>query len=335
MGRIVIVRLFALPVQIAAITALIFVLMEVMPGDPIQMMLGEHGSSPEQIENLRAMYGLDKPLHVRYVLYLSRLFKGTLGSSLRSRGPVLKDIARYFPASLEIILLGVLIAYPLGIFIGSLAAAKKGIIDSLSRFFALLGSSAPVFWSAIVLQIVFFSKLNWFPAIGRLDVNIAAPKVVTGLLLFDSLLGGNWPTLGNCIHHLFLPVTTLVLFQVAVSIRMTRASMLEVIGQPYVTTARSKGLREATVIVKHALRNSLVSLVTTWGIETGKLISGLAVIETVFAWPGLGRYIVQSVLFHDYYSILGSVVVLLVFVVLLNTIADIAYVRLNPKLRYE
>ena len=337
MLSIVLRRLIILPIVIAVVAAIMFILVDYMPGDPILLMLGETTASKQQIQKLRDKYNLDAPLYKRYFTYLRGFFlELDLGESLRTRQAVRQDIARYFPASVELILLAVLIAYPLGIILGSLAAAKKGcFVDSAVRFLAFGATSAPVFWIALLLQIIFFAQLGWLPAHGQFGARVTIPPRVTGFMILDTLIHCQWNACCDHLIHLILPTLTLALFQLAVSIRMTRAGMIEALQQPYIATARSKGLAEGIVIRKHALKNSLIPLITTWGTETATLAGGLVIIETIFAWPGFGSYILHSVLFHDYYAITSSVIILLIFVSVVNLIADLMYNLLNPQLRYE
>jgi peptide/nickel transport system permease protein len=325
---------YSLVVLLGTITV-IFFLTRAIPADPVLALMGEF-SSPEQIADMRERWGLDKPLFTQYGLYLKQLVvEHDLGVSFHSHRPVITDIKDYLPASLELAILGVLVAYPLGILLGGIAAVRKGRpADEIVRIASLLGASAPLFWTAILLQVV-AAKTNWLPLIGRLDLGVTRPTHVTGSYLLDALLTANWSALGSGMFHILLPVITIVLFQTAISTRMTRAGMLEVLGQDYIRTARAKGLPERVVIMKHALKNGAISLITLWAIEAPKVVATMVVVEAVFAWPGIGRYFVESVIYMDYPAIMGATLAIAVIVILFNVAADLLYTFVDPRIAHD
>ncbi|MEW6398947.1 MAG: ABC transporter permease [Bacillota bacterium] len=332
----VIVRRLALLVLVLfGITLITFVLSNVVPVDPIVAKLGEK-ARPELVEKMRKEWGFDKPLPVQYVRYVAGLLRGDLGVSIRTRRPVAQDLRDYFPATMELATVAIIISVCLGIPVGVIAAVRKDrLIDHLTRVFALGGASMPIFWMALLLLLLLYYRLGWLPGTGRLDILLAEPPRVTGLLFVDSLLARDWAALASAARHILLPAFCLGYFSTAVIARMTRSSMLEVVRQDYIRTARSKGLAERVVIYKHALKNALIPTTTVIGLAYGSLLSGAVLTETIFGWPGMGRYATNSVLNVDIPAVLGVTLLSALVYALANLAVDVVYVFLDPRIRYQ
>lgn len=317
------------------VSVLTFFIAHVVPGDPVLVALGEHARE-EQIVAYRRAYGLDRPVPVQYAVYMSRLTRGDLGISIRTRRPVADDLQEFLPATIELSSAAWLVALLLGIPAGILSAVfKDRTFDHLSRLGALIGASFPVFWLGLLLLGAFYYRLRWLPGPGRLDVVISPPQLRTGLLLVDAVLAGDWEALRNALRHLVLPALTLGLFSTAVIARMTRSAMLEVLYQDYIRTARAKGLREGRVVALHALKNAMIPTLTIIGISFGSLLSGAVLTETIFAWPGLGRYATASAISLDFPAVMGVTLVVAVVYTQVNLVVDLIYARLDPRVRYE
>jgi peptide/nickel transport system permease protein len=327
-------RLLFMVFVLWGVSVITFFLARVAPGDPARLIAGPHANA-EAIANVRAIYGLDKPLPVQYVQYLGGLLHGDLGTSFVTRRPVAEDLLAFFPATLELSLFALLVGSTIGIAIGVLSALRVGsAIDGASRFIAVAGLSMPAFWLAILLQLVVYSRLQLLPLGGRLDTGMAAPPHVTGLMTIDSLLAGQLPTFVASIRHLILPVVTLALAEVGLMARVVRTSMLEVVGADFMRTAAAKGLTNRRIIIRHGLRNALLPAVTILGLETALLAGGVFLVETIFAWPGVGQYAYNAIRASDYNAIMGVTVAGAVIYVGINLIVDIAYLRLDPRIRY-
>jgi peptide/nickel transport system permease protein len=290
------------------VTLLVFLMAWVTPGDPVVAMLGEasQGISREALEDLRMELGLDRPLPVQYVGYVAGLLRGDLGTSVRSRRPVLAEIRDRLPATLELALAALSIAVALGVTLGVLAAVRKRTwVDGAAIAVALVGVSIPVFWSGFLLMIVFALELGWLPASGR----------------------GTW-------RHLVLPAVTVGVSSAAFIARITRGAVLEALAQDYVRTAKAKGLAPRRVVLRHALRNALLPIVTVVGLQLGGLLGGAVLTETVFAWPGVGRLLVDAIVARDLPLVQGSVLVVSLLFILVNLAVDLSYAAINPKVRY-
>ena len=290
------------------VTLLVFLMAWVTPGDPVIAMLGEasQGISRQALEDLRRELGLDRPLPVQYVDYVAGLLRGDLGDSIRSRRPVLAEIRDRLPATLELALAALAIAVALGVTLGVLAAVRKRTwVDGAAIAVALVGVSIPVFWSGFLLMIVFALELGWLPASGR----------------------GTW-------RHLVLPAVTVGVSSAAFIARITRGAVLEALAQDYVRTAKAKGLAPCRVVLRHALRNALLPIVTVVGLQLGGLLGGAVLTETVFAWPGVGRLLVDAIVARDLPLVQGSVLVVSLLFILVNLAVDLSYAAINPKVRY-
>jgi peptide/nickel transport system permease protein len=320
-------------IALLGITILVFVLSHVVPGDPARLAAGPQARE-EQVESVRKEYGLDKPLAQQYLIYMKNLLKGDLGKSLQSRRPVVEDLRDYFPATLELTLIASIIAIIGGILLGMVSALKQNqFLDHFSRIFSLTGISMPVFWLGLLLVLLFYRDLSWLPFGGRLDASLTPPTHITGLYLLDSVLTGNWETFWSALAYLVLPSISLSLGSLGVIARMTRASLLEVIPQDYVRTARAKGLQEKAIIYGHVLRNALFPIITISGLQIGSLLSGAFLVEVIFSWPGLGTYAMKAILFLDYNGIIGVTLLIGLVYMLTNLLVDILYFVVDPRVR--
>ncbi len=327
-------RLFLMIPTLIGVTVITFTVSRLIPGDPIAVSLGPYASQ-EQIQLLRAKWGLDKPLYLQYLLYLRNLSRGDLGVSIHSKRAVLDDLKDFFPATFELTTASMLISILLGIPIGVIAAVRKNRWpDFVTRLYALTGVSMPVFWLGLLLLLVFYLKLGWLPGVGRLDPNLLPPTPITGLYLLDSLITANWKVFFNALKHILLPAFSLSCVIMATISRMTRASMLEVMRENYIKAARAKGLSERIVVYRHALSNSLIPVVTIIGVMYGVCLAGAVLTESIFSWPGLGRYAVKAITFLDLDAIMGFTLVATLIYVFLNLIVDIAYVVIDPRIKY-
>ena len=334
MGRYLLRRLVTLTITLAGIMVITFFTSLVIPLDPLASLAGPQ-ASPETVERLRVLYGFDQPLYVQFGRYAARLARGDLGVSFQTSRPVLKDILTYFPATLELATFAILVGIGVGIPLGVLSAVYKNrAIDQFCRLLSLIGVSTPVFWLGLVLMLVFYFKLGWLPEPGRLDIMLLEPTRVTGVLLVDSALARDWEVFADALKHLVLPASVLGLVGVAGISRITRSSMLEVLSQEYIKTARIKGLSEFPVIVRHALRNALVPTVTVVGLTYGLLLEGSVLTETIFSWPGLGRYLANAFLTLDLNTIVGGTMFVALTFCIVNLLVDLAYAFLNPKITY-
>lgn len=317
------------------VSVLTFFIAHVVPGDPVLVALGEHARD-DQIVAYRRAYGLDRPVPVQYAVYIRRLLTGDLGISIRTRRPVADDLRQFLPATVELGTSAWLVALALGIPAGILSAVfRDRMFDHLSRVAALIGASLPVFWLGLLLLATFYYRLRWLPGPGRLDIALTPPAARTGLLIIDATLAGDVQALRDAARHLVLPALTLGLFSTAVIARMTRSAMLEVLFQDYIRTARAKGLREGRVVTLHALKNAMIPTLTIIGISFGSLLSGAVLTETIFAWPGLGRYATTSAISLDFPAVMGVTLVVAVLYTVVNLFVDILYARLDPRVRYE
>jgi peptide/nickel transport system permease protein len=324
--------LLTIPILLG-VSMLVFFMLHSAGGDPATLMLGSR-ADPDAIAELRAELGLDRPLWVQYIDFLSGAARGDFGRSYRSNSPVVAEIAARFPATIELAVAAMGIAVVVGVAVGTVAAVRRHtVFDYLSSAGVLLGISIPTFWLGIILIIVFGLWLRWLPISGRVDPRLGADPSVP-FLTVTSLLQGNWAVAGDAFRHLILPALTLAAWPAAIVARMTRASLLESLGQDYARTARGKGLPERLIVVRHAARNALLPVLTVVGLEFGTLLGGAVVTETIFAWPGLGQLTVAAIGARDYQVIQGVVVLLAAVFVVLNLMVDVLYAVLDPRIRY-
>jgi len=324
---------YLIPVLIG-VTLLVFFISHAIPGDPARMMAGQKASR-QAVENLRHSMGLDRPLPEQYVRFLWGLFHGDLGTSIRNQRPVVEDLADFFPATLELTLASMILCIAVGLPLGIISAVRRNRpIDHISRVFSVFGVSMPVFWLGLMLLLLFYRNLGWLPGSGRLDVGINPPIHVTGLYLIDSLLEGSWSKFFNALQHILLPAFCLSYVYLAIITRIVRSSMISVMGQDYITTARANGLAESIVILKHSFKNSLIPTVTITGLSIGELLGGAILTETIFNWPGMGKYVVDSVNFLDFPAIMGFTLVVSFAYVMINLLVDVLYAFLDPQIKY-
>jgi len=319
---------------IFGVTLITFVISHVVPADPVVAYLGEH-APPALVEKVRHQIGLDRPLPVQYVLYLKDLFRGNLGTSIMDNRPVSVDLGQYLPATVELSTAAMLVAIAIGVPTGIVSALYKDRWpDQVARVFALGGTSLPVFYVALLLIGLLYSRLGILPGPGQLGIYTPSPPHLTGMVAVDALLSGSWETLWDALRHLVLPAFVLGYFSAGLITRMTRGSLLEVLRQDYVRTARAKGVAEHRVVLRHALRNALLPTVTVIGLAYGSLLSGAVLTETIFSWPGLGRYATNSVTSVDIPAVLGVTLVIAVIYSVANLVVDILYAYLDPQIRY-
>ncbi|MFO1303812.1 MAG: ABC transporter permease [Burkholderiales bacterium] len=314
-------------------TLVVFLITSLVPGDPIIAMLGDLAASkPEIVAEYRAKWGLDLPLWKQYWIFLTRLFQGDLGVSISTQRPVLTDILQYAPATIELGTIAFVLSIVIGIPFGIVAAIKRDSwVDHAARFVSLIGVSSPVFWLAFIALTVFYGWLQIAPGPGRLDPIDLPPPTVTGFFLLDSVIAGDWEALRGSITHLVLPSLVLCAATLGLITRMTRASMLETLGQDYVRVARAKGLRERAVIVGHALPNALIPVITLAGLAYANLLTGTVMTETIFSWPGLGRYTFRSAVSLDLPAIMGMTLVFAIVYLLVNLVVDLSYALVDPR----
>jgi len=312
-----------------------FFIARVIPADPVGAILGPN-APPEAVEQERARWGLDKPIHVQYITYLWGVLHGDMGVSIRTRRPVLDDILRFLPNTVELAVVALVIGVTMGIALGIVSAVKNGhIIDHSGRIFAIIGLSMPAFWLGLLLLLLFYYKLGILPGVGQIPYYVLRPPRATGFLILDCLIAGDFSTLWSYLLHLIMPAMTLGWISTAAITRITRSSMLEVFQEEYINTARMKGLRESIVIMKHAFKNAVIPTITIIGIRIASLLEGAVLTETVFAWPGLGRYATWSFLALDFNAVVGVTVFIAFLYSFSNLIVDLLYAYLNPLIRYE
>ena len=334
MIRFIIQRLLlAIPV-LFGVTLIIFTLTFVLPGDPARSAADRY-ATPEQVEAVRIRLGLDKPFHEQYLSYLGRLAHGDLGTSIESRKPVIEDMAKFLPATFELMLMAmtitVLIGIPLGVITGS---GRRSWTNSLVRFLSVVGVGMPVFWSGLLLQLIFFGKLGLLPLDGRLSAGATPPPRLTGMYTIDALLAAQWATFGDALKHLILPALTLSFGLVASIARITHSSMLEVMRQDYIRTARAKGLSDQVVLYRHSLKNAFVPVLTTLGLQVGFLLAGSVLVENIFSWGGIGTYAWSGIFRLDIPVIMAVALATAVIFVFSNLVIDVLYTVVDPRIRH-
>ncbi len=333
MIRYVASRLITAVVMVVLASLTIFLIANTVPGDPVLTQLGDlAASNPAIVAEFRAKWGLDLPLWQRYWIFLSGLVQGDFGQSIASRRPVVADIIDYAPATIELASCAFILALGIGLPLGVLAAVKRDSwIDHLARAISLVGVSAPTFWLAFIMLAIFYGALDWAPGPGRLDPISFPPTRVTGLLLIDSLLAGDKELFWDAAAHLVLPSIVLASATLGLITRTTRAAMLEALAQDYVRVARAKGLRRWLVIGGHALPNAMLPVVTLGGLAYANLLTGAVLTETVFSWPGLGRYTFRSATTVDFPAIMAITTIVAAVFVVVNLLVDLSYAVLDPR----
>jgi peptide/nickel transport system permease protein len=328
-------RLVLMIPMLMGITLLLFVVTHIVPVDPLAVILTEKSmEDPEAVAAATAKWGLDKPLPEQYLIYLTNLVQGNMGTSFKTKNPVFQDLKTFLPATIELAIFSFIFAILLGLPLGIISAVRSGRpVDHFTRVFSLLGASMPPFWSGLLVLFVFYYTLGWAPGPGRIDARITPPDQVTGLFLVDSLISGNTEAFWSSLSHLILPCIILGWFTLALISRISRSSIMEVMTQDYIRTARAKGQIERLVITRHALRNGLIPLVTLMGLAFAGLMSGAIMTETIFAWPGIGRYAVDASANLDYPAISGVTLLIAVIYMFVNLFVDILYTFLDPRIR--
>lgn len=327
-------RILILIPTLLGVSIIVFLMLHITPGDPAELLLGER-ATPESLDAMREHLGLKQPLYVQYGLFLKRLLKGDLGETIWTRQKVWVEVKQRFPATIELSFAAMVISCCLGMIFGIISATKQySIFDYLSMLGALVGVSMPIFWLGLVLMLLFSIHLGWLPVSGRLSVGVDL-EAVTHFHVLDALITRNWPALRDALWHLVLPAVTLSTIPLAIVARMTRSSMLEVLRQDYIKTARAKGLSQGRVILKHALRNALIPVVTTIGLQFGILLGGAILTETIFAWPGVGKWMYDAVVQRDYMVIQGGTLFIAAIFVVINLVVDVLYAVINPRIRVQ
>ncbi|MBF0209940.1 MAG: ABC transporter permease subunit [Desulfamplus sp.] len=316
------------------ITLLTFSLVHLIPGDPVELLAGERGIDPERHAQMKVAFGLDKPLPIQYLNYITNVFKGDLGKSFVTKKPVLKEFMTLFPATLELSLCAMIFAVLVGLPVGVIAGVKRGtVFDHSVMAVSLTGYSMPIFWWGLLLILFFSVHLGWTPVSGRLSP-LFWIDADTGFMLIDALKSNEAGAFKSALSHLILPSIVLGTIPLAVIARMTRSSMLEVLKEDYVRTARAKGLSPARVILVHALRNALIPVITVIGLQIGVLLAGAILTETIFAWPGVGKWIVESINRRDYPVVQGGILIISSLIIFVNLLVDMLYGVVNPRIRH-
>lgn len=318
-----------------ALMFITFVMIRLVPGDPIEVRRGERGIDPERLALLRHEMGLDQPIWKQFLDYVSDILHGNFGVSLVSKTPVFEEFLKLFPATLELTLCAMLFAVLLGVPAGVIAAARRGgVYDQSLMGLALTGYSMPIFWWGLILILVMSNTLGLTPVSGRVDLIKYFYPPVTGFALIDSVISGQKGAFWDAVRHLILPTIVLGTVPLAVIARMTRSSMLEVLEEDYVRTARAKGLSARRVIGVHALRNALIPVVTVIGLQAGTLLAGAVLTETIFSWPGVGKWLIESIGRRDYPALQGGIMLIATIVIIFNLLIDFIYGLINPRIRH-
>ena len=317
------------------ITIVAFGFVRILPGDPVLLMAGERGLTPERYEKLLNEFGYNRPIWEQYFDYLWKLLHGDMGYSLVTKQPVFSEFFTLFPATVELAICAMLLAILLGLPAGIISASKRGSFsDQAIMGTALVGYSMPIFWWGLLLIIVFSGWLGWTPVSGRISLMYYFEQN-TGFMLIDSLISNQQGAFGSAVKHLILPTVVLATIPLAVIARQTRSAMLEILGEDYVRTARSKGLSVWRVIYIHALRNAMIPVVTVIGLSVGTLLAGAILTETIFSWPGIGKWMVDSISRRDYPVVQGGLLLIAAIVMVVNLLVDMTYGIINPRIRYE
>lgn len=343
-------RLISIIPTLIGVTFVIFMFQRLIPGDPAVAMLGEHATE-ENVERIREQFGLNRPVFLdrdalaqgdlegffdsQYIRYLSRLVRLDLGESIHRRIPVGETLAIRFPATFELAFLSLLISLIVGVPVGIISASRRNsLLDGITMIGSLVGVSMPIFWLGLLEIMLFAVFLGWLPSGGRLSSNIKV-DVVTNFVLIDSLLTNNMPAFVDAVKHILMPAAALGTIPMAIIARMTRSSMLDVLQEDYIRTAKAKGLTERVVLIKHALRNALLPVITIIGIQAGTLLSGAVLTETIFSWPGIGKWVYDAILGRDYPIVQGATLLIAVIFLVTNILVDISYAMLDPRIRYD
>jgi peptide/nickel transport system permease protein len=333
-GQYAVKRFITIVPVLLGVSIIVFSFIHLIPGDPAVAMLGER-ATPQRVAEVRAQLGLDKPLYQQYLIYAGRVLRGDLGASILRGDPVLVDLLRRFPATVELGLSAICIAICIGIPMGIVSAVwRNSPFDGASRLVALTGVSMPIFWLGLMLAWFFGVVLGWLPTGFRLGTDVTL-RSITNFTILDSLLTENWAALRSALRHLVLPALALSTIPMAVIARMTRASLLEVLSQDYIRTAEAKGLPKLSVILQHGMRNALLPVMTVTGLQIGRLLAGAILTETIFSWPGIGLWIYESIQARDYPIVQGATLFIATIFVTVNLLTDVLYAVVDPRIRYD
>lgn len=327
-------RLFIMIPVLIGMTIIVFSIIHAIPGDPAETILGQKATEQSK-EELREQLGLNNPWYQQYFTYLKDLVQGELGQSIRTRVPIAQEIVPYLAATAELTFAAMAFAVFFGVNAGIISAWKQNSwFDYIFMLIALIGVSMPIFWLGLMEQWLFSLKLGWLPSIGRMDQRNPV-EAVTNLYLLDSIISGQWHQLWTVVKHLILPSVALGTIPMAIIARMTRSSMLEVMSSDFVRTAKAKGLSQFFVVYKHALKNAFIPVLTVIGLQTGALLGGAVLTETIFAWPGVGRYIYEAISSRDYPVIQSGILIIAFIFVMINLLVDLLYAAVDPRIRYR
>ncbi len=327
-------RILILIPTLLGVSIIVFLMLHMTPGDPAELLLGERATEEALVE-LREHLGLNEPLYVQYGMFLKRLMKGDLGETIWTRQKVWIEVKQRFPATIELTLAALCIACFFGIIFGIISATKQySIFDYVSMLVALAGVSMPIFWLGLIFMLIFSLNLGWLPISGRLGIDIDL-EVITNFYILDAVLTRNWAALKDALWHIIMPAVTLSTIPMAIVARMTRSAMLEVLRQDYIKTAKAKGLSNFIVTFKHALRNALIPVVTTVGLQFGVALGGAILTETIFAWPGVGKWMYNAVMQRDYMVIQGGTLIIAAVFVVINLCVDVLYAVINPRISVQ
>jgi peptide/nickel transport system permease protein len=327
-------RILILIPTLLGVSILVFLMLHLTPGDPAELLLGERATD-EALHQIREHLGLNEPLYVQYGMFLKRLMKGDLGETIWTRQKVWIEVKQRFPATIELAVAALSIACLFGITLGIISATKQySVFDYVSMLAALTGVSMPIFWLGLVFMLIFSVNLGWLPLSARLSIDVDL-EVITNIYTLDALLTRNWVAFRDAIWHLIMPAVTLSTIPMAIIARMTRSAMLEVLRQDYIKTAKAKGLSQFKVVFKHGLRNALIPVVTTIGLQFGVTLGGAILTESIFAWPGVGKWMYDAVMQRDYMVIQGGTLFIAAFFILINLCVDILYAIINPRISVQ
>lgn len=325
--------LMLIPVMLG-VSILAFMLIHFIPGDPAVVILGEK-ASPQALAELRQQLGLNDPLYIQYFKFMNNILHGDMGRSIITHNPVSEELSQRFPATIELTLAAMLLAVVIGVAAGVISAVKQySWFDNVSMFGALFGVSMPIFWLGLMLILIFSNTLHWLPPSARINIEMNIPTV-TNFILIDSLLAGNIAAFIDALKHLILPSIALATIPMAIIARMTRSSMLEIMKQDFIRTANAKGLGKFMIIMKHALKNAFLPVITVVGLQFGQLLGGAVLTESIFSWPGIGRYMYQAIMARDFPVVQGGILFIALIFVFVNLLVDITYTLVDPRIRYQ
>ena len=334
MPAYIIRRILILITTLLGVSVIVFLMLHMTPGDPAELLLGERATE-ETLNAMREHLGLNQPLYIQYGMFLKRLMKGDLGETIWTRQKVWIEVKQRFPATIELSMVALCLSCFFGIIFGIISASKQySIFDYVSMFGALVVVSMPVFWLGLIFMLIFSLNLGWLPISGRLSIDIDL-EVITNFYILDAVLTRNWAALKDALWHIIMPAVTVSTIPMAIVARMTRSAMLDVLRQDYIKTAKAKGLSKFSVTFKHALRNALIPVVTTVGLQTGVLLGGAILTETIFAWPGMGKWMYDAVMQRDYMVIQGGTLFIAALFVVINLCVDVLYSIINPRISIQ